>query len=79
MNLLKQLDEAVKYIESNLCDELDMDELAHIACVTADSFCRFFSYISSKHCTSIYAQADSGYIQAHDYKIWIPVNKSIPS
>lgn len=45
MNLLEQLDRAVAYIEAHLCDEIDMDELARIACVTADSFARFFSYI----------------------------------
>lgn len=46
MNILKQLDEAVKYIEANLCGELNMDELARIAYVSADSFSRFFSYMS---------------------------------
>lgn len=46
MDILKQLNDAVKYIEANLCDEIDMDELAHIACITSDSFMRFFSYMS---------------------------------
>lgn len=46
MDILKQLNGAVKYIEANLCDEIVMDELARIACVTSDSFLRFFSYMS---------------------------------
>lgn len=45
MNILRQLDDAVAYIEANLCDELDMGELARITCVTADSFTRFFGYM----------------------------------
>ena len=43
MNMLKQLNRAMDYIESNLCAEFDLDEAADIACVTADSFNRFFS------------------------------------
>ena len=27
VNILKQLDNAVNYIEANLCNEIDMDEL----------------------------------------------------
>ena len=44
VNILKQLDNAVNYIEANLCNEIDMDELARIVCITPDSFLRFFSY-----------------------------------
>ena len=46
VNILKQLDNAVNYIEANLCNEIDMDELARIVCITPDSFLRFFSYMS---------------------------------
>lgn len=46
MNMLKQLNAAVEYIEANLCAELDVEKAAAIACVTADSFARFFSYMT---------------------------------
>ena len=41
MDMLKQLNSAIEYIESNLCDEVDLDAVARIACVTKDSFIRF--------------------------------------
>ena len=46
MNMLKQLNSAIEYIETNLCAEFDLDTAAGIACVTADSFIRFFSYMT---------------------------------
>ena len=46
MNTLKQLNAAIEYIESNLCDEPDISVAAGIACVSADSFMRFFSYMT---------------------------------
>ena len=46
MDMLKQLNAAIAYIESNLSDEIDLDKVASIACVTKDSFFRFFSYIT---------------------------------
>lgn len=46
MNMLKQLNAAIEYIEANLCAEFDLDAAAGIACVTADSFMRFFSYMT---------------------------------
>ena len=44
MNLLKQLNAAIEYIEADLCAEPDLDTAAGIACATADCFLRFFSY-----------------------------------
>jgi AraC family transcriptional regulator len=46
MDMLKQLNAAVAYIELNMCDEINLDEVARIACVTKDSFIRFFSYMT---------------------------------
>lgn len=46
MNMLKQLNAAIEYIEANLCAEFDLDTAAGIAYVTADSFIRFFSYMT---------------------------------
>lgn len=46
MNMLKQLNSAIEYVEMNLCAEIDIDAAAAIACVTADSFIRFFSYMT---------------------------------
>ncbi len=45
MDLLKQLDNAVNYIEKNLTGEISLKKAAEIACVTQDSFRRFFSYM----------------------------------
>lgn len=45
MNILRQLDDAIAYIEENLWNEIDQEEIARRACVTADSFLRFFSYM----------------------------------
>ncbi len=46
MNLLKQLNDAMAYIEENLCGEPDPEKAAAIACVSTDTFLRFFSYIT---------------------------------
>lgn len=46
MQILKQLNGAVAFLEKSLCEELDLDEAARIACVTKDSFLRFFSYMT---------------------------------
>ncbi|MDD4494338.1 MAG: helix-turn-helix domain-containing protein [Eubacteriales bacterium] len=46
MDILKQLNSAIAYIESNLCNEIDMDRLVQIACITKDNFIRFFSYMT---------------------------------
>ena len=46
MNMLKQLKAAITYIEANLCAEFDLDIASEIACVTRDSFQRFFSYMT---------------------------------
>ncbi len=46
MDMLRQLNRAVAYIEENLCGEIDPAEAARIACVTQSSFERFFSYMT---------------------------------
>jgi len=46
MNILNHLNTAMEYIEENLCAELDLEEVAGRACVSADSFRRFFSYMT---------------------------------
>ena len=46
MDMLEQLNKAILYIESNMCDEINLDMVAQIACVTKDSFVRFFSYMT---------------------------------
>ena len=46
MDILKQINEAVKYIETHLCDEIDMNRLSEIALYPADSFKRFFRYMT---------------------------------
>lgn len=46
MDMLRQLNRAVAYIEDNLCGEIDPAEAARIACVTRGSFERFFSYMT---------------------------------
>lgn len=46
MNIPEKLNAAIQYIEENLCGEIDLGEIARIACVTQDSFMRFFSYMT---------------------------------
>ena len=46
MDVLKQLNAALSYIEAMLCDDIDLDAVAELACVTKDSFIRFFSYMT---------------------------------
>ncbi len=46
MDMLKNLNAAVRYIEADLCEEIDIEKAASIACITADSFLRFFSYMT---------------------------------
>lgn len=46
MYILKQLNEAMTYIEDNLCAEYDLNTAARIACVSTDTFIRLFSYIT---------------------------------
>lgn len=46
MHIPDQLNRAIRYIEDNLCAELDLDHAAGLACSSLDSFQRFFSYIT---------------------------------
>ena len=65
MNILKQLNAAIEYIEAHLCEELDLDIAAKIAGVTADSFIRFFSYITGMTLTE-YVRRRRLTLAAHD-------------
>ncbi len=49
MNMLKQLNASIEYIEANLCAEINLDIAASIACVTADSFIRFMDMRVHRH------------------------------
>ena len=46
MDVLKQLNEVIRYVEENLDGEISPDMISQIACTSYDSFCRFFSYIT---------------------------------
>ena len=46
MDMLGQLNAAVDYIEAGLCEGFDLESAAALACVTKDSFLRFFSYMA---------------------------------
>jgi len=46
MDMLKQINDAVSYVEENLTEEIEMERIAQIACVTKESYLRFFSYIT---------------------------------
>ncbi|MBE7025108.1 MAG: AraC family transcriptional regulator [Ruminococcaceae bacterium] len=46
MDILKKLMNAMDYIEKNLYEEIDFATVSRIACVTQDSFTRFFSYMT---------------------------------
>lgn len=47
MDFLKNLNNAVEYIEANLCDKIDPEKLSGIAFCPYDSFKRFFSYMAN--------------------------------
>lgn len=46
MEIPESLNAAMRYIEDNLCGEIENEKLARIACVGSDSFQRFFSYMT---------------------------------
>ena len=46
MDMLNRLNNAIQYIEQHLCEDIDINEAAQIACVTKNSFMRFFSYMT---------------------------------
>ncbi|WP_088043472.1 AraC family transcriptional regulator [Bacillus sp. EAC] len=46
MDLLKNMNDALKYIENNLTNEVDLKEVARIACCSEHHFNRMFSYLS---------------------------------
>ena len=47
VDILKQLNDAIKYVENHLCDDIDMDQVANISVSTSDGFNRFFRYMTS--------------------------------
>ena len=47
MDVIKQLNNAIAYIENNLCDEIDTNKVAEIAICPYDKFKRFFSYMTN--------------------------------
>ena len=46
VNIIRQLNAAMEYIEENLQEDVDAWAAARIACVAPDSFLRFFSYMT---------------------------------
>lgn len=46
MEMPESLNAAMRYIEDNLCGEIDNEKLARIACTGSDGFQRFFSYMT---------------------------------
>ncbi len=47
MDVIKQLNNAITYIEDNLCSEIDTNRIAEIAICPYDKFKRFFSYMTN--------------------------------
>ena len=47
MDILKQFNNAIPYIENNLCSEIDTCRIAEIALCPYDKFKRFFSYMTN--------------------------------
>ena len=46
MDIIKQLNNAIAYIEENLCNEIDTNRIAEIALCPYEKFKRFFCYMS---------------------------------
>lgn len=47
MDIIKQLNNSISYIENNLCGEIDTNKIAEIALCPYDKFKRFFSYMTN--------------------------------
>lgn len=47
MDWIKRLNEAINYIEMNLNEDIDMDEVAKIACCSTYHFQRMFAYMTN--------------------------------
>ena len=47
MDVIKQLNNAIAYIENNLCGEIATNRIAEIALCPYDKFKRFFSYMTN--------------------------------
>ena len=47
MDVIKQFNNAIAYIENNLCGEIDTNKIAEIALCPYDKFKRFFSYMTN--------------------------------
>ena len=47
MDVIKQFNNAIAYIENNLCGEIDTNKIAEIALCPYDKFKRFFSYLTN--------------------------------
>lgn len=47
MDIIKQLNNAIAYIEDNLCGDIDTNKVAEIAICPYDIFKRFFSYMTN--------------------------------
>ena len=45
MDILERLNSAIDYVESNLCEDIDINKVAKIASNSADNFQRLFSYL----------------------------------
>ncbi|MGB5667910.1 MAG: AraC family transcriptional regulator [Maribacter sp.] len=46
-----RLDKVIKYISNNYADNINLDDVADIACMTTNSFCRFFKKMTNKSFT----------------------------
>lgn len=46
MDILKQFNKVICYVEKNLDDEIDLNMISQISCTSYDCFRRFFSYIT---------------------------------
>ena len=47
MDIIKQLNNAIAYIEKNLCDEIETSRIVETSLSTYDKFKRFFSYMTN--------------------------------
>lgn len=47
----QRIDSVIKYISDNYTNEIDLQDVADIACMTTNSFCRFFKKMTNKSFT----------------------------
>lgn len=69
MDWIKRLNSAVNYMEENIKETIDLEEVSKIACCSTYHFQRMFTYIAD---IEVYLNAD---LENAQYEVQIPISK----